>query len=166
MAKLAIRRVGTMWERKGPNPARPEEPPHAMDVTPDRAHRAWLNAERIKRLSDRLIGVGPIGIGLDGVLAWVPGANLIYSLGAGGLLIAEAVQVRASAATLARMGAYIAANSAMTEVPVVGWAMDTLFPGHLMAARALQKDIEARFGRPAGVPPLRGFRFRRTPAEA
>jgi hypothetical protein len=34
----------------------------------------------------------------------------------------------------------------MTEVPIVGWAMDTLFRGHLMAANALQKDIEARFG--------------------
>lgn len=137
-----------------------------MDVTPDRAHRAWTNAERIKRLSDRLIGIGPIGLGLDGVLAWVPGANLIYSLGAGGLLIAEAVQVQASAATLARMGLYIAANSAMTEVPVIGWAMDTLFPGHLMAARALQKDIEARFGRPAKAAPARGFGFWRTVARA
>lgn len=136
-----------------------------MDVTRaevqrDRAHRAWSNAERIKRLSDRLIGVGPFGLGLDGVLAWVPGANLIYSLGAGGLLIAEAVQVQASVATLARMCLYIAANSAMTEVPILGWAMDTLFPGHLMAARALQRDIEARFGRPAEASPVRWFRFR------
>ncbi|CAN7295663.1 DUF4112 domain-containing protein [Phenylobacterium sp. LjRoot225] len=132
-----------------------------MDVTRHRAHSAWINAERIKRLSDRLIGVGPIGIGLDGVLAWVPGANLIYSLGAGGLLIAEAVQVGASTATLARMGLYIASNSAMTGVPVLGWAMDTLFPGHLMAARALQKDIEARFGRPAEAPRSSRFGFRR-----
>jgi hypothetical protein len=48
------------------------------------------------------------------------------------------------------MGLYIAANSAMAEVPILGWAMDTLFPGHLMAANALQKDIAARFG-PAEV---------------
>jgi hypothetical protein len=45
------------------------------------------------------------------------------------------------------MVAYLAANSAMTEVPILGWAMDTLFRGHLMAANALQKDIEKRFGR-------------------
>jgi hypothetical protein len=47
------------------------------------------------------------------------------------------------------MGLYIAANSALTDFPIVGWALDTLFPGHLLAARALQKDIEARHGRPA-----------------
>jgi hypothetical protein len=117
-----------------------------MDVTEERAHRAWRVAERIKRLSDDLIPLGPWGIGLDGVLAWIPGANTLYSLGAGGLLVYEGFAAGASPATLIRMGVYLAANSAMTEVPIVGWAMDTLFRGHFMAARALQKDIEARFG--------------------
>lgn len=112
----------------------------------NRAHRAWRNAERIKRLSDRLIGFGPFGLGLDGVLAWVPGANLIYSVGAGGLLMVEAVKAQASAFTLARMAVYLIADSATSELPILGWALDTLFPGHLLAARALQKDIEARHG--------------------
>ncbi|HEV7384135.1 MAG TPA: DUF4112 domain-containing protein [Phenylobacterium sp.] len=114
--------------------------------TRERARRAWRNAERIKQLSDNLIKIGPWGIGLDGVLAWVPAANTLYSVGAGALLIYEAVKADAAPWTLARMAAYLALNSAMTEVPIVGWAMDTLFRGHLMAANALQKDIEARFG--------------------
>jgi hypothetical protein len=126
-----------------------------MDADRERAHRAWRNAQLIKRLSDRLIGFGPFGLGLDGVLAWIPGANLAYSLGAGGLLMFEAVKVGASTATLVRMGLYIAANSAVTDFPIVGWALDTLFPGHLLAARALQKDIEARHGRPAETSGLR-----------
>jgi hypothetical protein len=118
-----------------------------MDETiRDRAHRAWRNAERIKQLSDNLIKIGPWGIGLDGVLAWVPAANTLYSVGAGGLLIYEAVKADAAPWTLARMAAYLVLNSAMTEVPIIGWAADTLFRGHLMAANALQKDIVARFG--------------------
>jgi len=117
-----------------------------MDITRERAHRAWRSAERIKRLSDKLVSVGPFGLGLDGVLAWVPGANILYSVGAGGLLIYEAVGAGAKGATVARMAAYLIADSALSEVPILGWAMDTLFPGHLMAARALQKDIEARHG--------------------
>ncbi|WP_372785069.1 DUF4112 domain-containing protein [Phenylobacterium sp.] len=121
-----------------------------MTTTKDRAHRAWRNAERIKQLSDNLIKIGPWGIGLDGVLAWVPAANTIYSVGAGGLLIYEAIKAGAGSWTLARMAAYLVLNSAMTDFPIVGWAMDTLFRGHLMAANALQKDIEARFG-PAEV---------------
>ena len=123
-----------------------------MPATPERAHRAWRVAERIRRLSDDLIRLGPWGLGLDGVLAWAPGANLFYSVGAGGVLIYEAIAAGASAPTLARMGLYLAANSAMTQVPVIGWAMDTLFRGHLMAARALQKDVERRFGPPPPAP--------------
>jgi hypothetical protein len=115
-------------------------------MTRDKAHRAWRSAERIKRLSDRIVSIGPFGLGLDGVLAWVPGANVIYSVGAGGLLIYEGVTSGASRATLARMGFYLLADSATSSVPVVGWAVDTLFRGHMMAANALQKDIEARHG--------------------
>lgn len=116
-----------------------------------KAHRAWRAAETIKRLSDRLIGVGPVGIGLDGVLAWVPGVGLAYGLGAGGLLLFHAVQAKAGSSTLARMTAYLAADNLSDTVPVLGWAVDTLFPGHLMAAKALQKDIEARHGLPEEV---------------
>ena len=128
-----------------------------MTVDPQRAHRAWANAERIKRLSDRVVGVGPVGLGIDGVLAWIPGANLIYSLGAGGLLLYEAVKAGAARPTLVKMGLYLAADSALSEAPIVGWAMDTFFPGHLLAARALQKDVERRHGRPptAAEPPRR-----------
>jgi hypothetical protein len=139
----------------------------AAESDRDRAHRAWRNAERIKRLSDKVIAFGPMGLGLDGALAWVPGANIAYTLAAGGFLIFEAVQSKASAVTLARMGVYLAADSALSEVPVLGWAADTFFPGHLMAARALQKDLERRHGKPAeGVPKDWGRfrpRFRRGP---
>lgn len=128
--------------------------PELADRNADRrakAHRAWRSAETIKRLSDRLIGVGPVGIGLDGVLAWVPGAGLAYGLGAGALLMTQALRARASAGTLARMGAYLVADNLSDTVPVLGWAVDTLFPGHLMAAKALQKDIEAKHGLPQDV---------------
>ena len=113
-----------------------------------RAHQAWRHAETVKRLSDRLIGIGPFGLGLDGVLAWVPGVGLAYGLGAGGLLLYQAMQARASATTMARMAAYLAVDNLSDTVPMLGWAVDTLFPGHLMAAKALQKDIETRHGLP------------------
>ncbi len=118
-----------------------------MDETDcERAHRAWRNAERIKRLSDELIRIGPWGLGLDGVLAWVPVAGTVYSLGSAGLLLYEGVKAKAAPWTLARMAGYMAVNSALSDVPVIGWAVDTLFRGQLMAANALQKDIEARHG--------------------
>ncbi|HKR88158.1 MAG TPA: DUF4112 domain-containing protein [Phenylobacterium sp.] len=131
-----------------------------MDVTLERAHRAWTNAERIKRLSDGLIRIGPWGLGVDGVVAWMPGANVAYSVGAGAILLFEAVQAGAAPETLVRMGLYLTVNTALDGVPVLGWAMDTLFRGHAMAAGALQKDIEKRYGAPAGRNPQRRWRLR------
>jgi hypothetical protein len=118
-----------------------------MESDRERAHRAWRNAERIKKLSDNLIKIGPWGLGLDGVLAWVPVAGTLYSVGSGALLLYEAWKAKAAPWTLTRMAGYMIVNSAMSDVPVIGWAMDTVFRAQLMAANALQKDIEARHGR-------------------
>jgi len=118
-----------------------------MEQDRERAHRAWRQAERIKRLSDGLLRIGPLRLGVDGVIAWAPGAGTVYSAVAAGLLIYEAMQAGAKPATLARMAAYLLADTASSSVPFVGWAIDTLFPGHLLAAKALQKDIEKRHGK-------------------
>lgn len=124
-----------------------------MDTDRERAHRAWRRAERIKQLSDRIVGFGPWGLGLDGVLAWVPVAGTAYSVGAAGFLIYEAAKAGAATGTIARMAAYLGLDSVASGVPIVGWALDTLFTGHAFAARALQKDIERRYGRPLNARP-------------
>jgi hypothetical protein len=120
---------------------------HASPTTAE-AHRAWLTAEKIKLVSDRLIPIGPWGVGLDGLLAFVPVAGGLYSLAAGGWLLIEALRVRASPWTLARMTAYVAFNTATAEIPIIGQTADFFFRGHLMAAVALQKDVADRHGVP------------------
>ena len=129
----------------------------------ERAHRSWQSAERIKRLSDRVVGVGPFGIGLDGLLTWIPGAGGLYSVGAASLLLYGAFGAKASGLTLAKMLAFLAVDAATSEVPLIGDAIDMLFPGHLLAAKALQKDIEARHGVPetSQAPRVRKTRGRR-----
>lgn len=104
--------------------------------------KIWSNVEGVKKLSDRVIGIGPIGFGMDALLTWVPVVGTAYTVGTGGWLIWQAVRARASPATLARMAAYMAVDTAAGTVPLAGDVVDTFFPGQLMAARALQKDIE------------------------
>ena len=71
-----------------------------------------------------------------------------YSVGAAGWLFLQAAKVKASPGTLARMAAYLGLDSVTTlvgEVPFLDFVpsvADVLFRGHLMAAKALQKDIE------------------------
>ena len=119
----------------------------------ERQHRIWRQANLIKKVSDRWVGFGPFGVGIDTFLAFVPGAGVVYSIGAGGLLIYHAIRSKASLFTIVRMAAYLAIDAGADTVPLVGYAIDALFPGQLMAAKALQRDIEQRFGAPADAPP-------------
>lgn len=103
----------------------------------------WSNVEGVKKLSDRVIGIGPFGLGLDALLTWVPVVGTVYTVGTGGWLMLQALRAKATPATLARMGAYMAIDTATGTVPIAGDIVDTFFPGQLMAARALQKHIES-----------------------
>jgi len=111
--------------------------------------KIWSNVEGVKKLSDRAVGVGPFGIGLDGLLTWIPVVGSVYSVGAAVWLLVQATQARATPGTVVRMLGYLGLDTATSvagEVPFVGIAgdaIDFLFPGHLMAAKALQKDIES-----------------------
>lgn len=105
--------------------------------------KIWSNVEGVKKLSDRAVGLGPFGIGMDGLLTWIPVVGTVYSVGAGGWLLMQAVRAKASPATIARMVGYLGVDVATGEVPVAGDVVDFFFPGHLMAAKALQKDIES-----------------------
>ncbi|MFI4933147.1 MAG: DUF4112 domain-containing protein [Caulobacterales bacterium] len=119
------------------------------EIAPEDAHQVWITAEKIKRVSDRLVGLGPFSVGLDGLLAWVPVAGTLYSLGAGAWLLAEGVKVRAEVWTLVRMGFYVGFRTLASIVPLEGWLVDFFFRGHMMAAHALQKDIARRHGEPS-----------------
>ncbi len=111
--------------------------------------KIWSNVEGVKKLSDRAVGIGPFGIGLDGLLTWIPVVGTVYSVGAAGWLLVQAMNARATPGTVVRMLGYLGLDTATSvagEVPFVGIAgdaIDFLFPGHLMAAKALQKDIES-----------------------
>ena len=105
--------------------------------------KIWSNVEGVKKLSDRVIGIGPFGVGMDGLLTWVPGLGIVYSVIAGGWLFIQGVRAKSSPSTLLRMAGYLGLDAATSEVPLVGDVVDFLFQGHLMAAKALQKDIES-----------------------
>ncbi len=109
--------------------------------------KIWSNVEGVKKLSDRAVGFGPFGVGLDGLLTWIPVVGTVYSVGAGGWLLIQAARAKASPGTLMRMIGYLGVDSATTvvgeAVPFAPDVVDFFFPGHLMAAKALQKDIES-----------------------
>ncbi len=100
----------------------------------------------VKKLSDRIIGIGPVGIGLDGILAWFPVVGPVYSVIAGGILMVHGVRARASVGTLVKMGAILVVDTMLdgTGGPIFG-ALDTVFTGHKWSANLLTKHIDNTF---------------------
>ena len=105
-------------------------------------HNIRLTVERTRKLADRVVGIGPWGLGLDGVLAWIPGAGQAFSVAAGMVLMVQAVRARASAPTLLWMAGILLADSAMSTVPIVGSAADMLFTGHKWSADLLLRHLD------------------------
>ena len=79
-------------------------------------HNIRNNVERVKKLSDNVVGIGPLGIGLDGLLTWIPGAGELYSLGAGGLIVFDAVRARAAPMIVIQICAIILITSSSRSV--------------------------------------------------
>lgn len=122
-----------------------------MARTIDDIRRIYDSIDNVKRLSDRIIGIGPINIiGLDGIISWIPipGLDTAYSLIAGGFIIIQGMRARCDITTIAAAVIVILMDSGISWldgiIPVIpaGSIADTLFQGHLYAAHMIQKDIE------------------------
>ena len=62
-------------------------------------HNIRQSVDRIGDISDNVIHLGPIKLGLEAVLEFVPFVGEIYSIVAGGLLIIEGMRARVPGAT-------------------------------------------------------------------
>jgi hypothetical protein len=115
-------------------------------------HNIRLAVERIHKLSDRLIGLGPFGVGLDGILSFIPipGVGVAYSGLAALALMVQAVRARASPGVLFHMAVILAIDTLLDVpasadllplIPFAGVA-DTLFTGHKWAANLLLRHMD------------------------
>jgi len=105
-------------------------------------HNARGAIQRIGKLTDNLIGFGPFGVGLDGVLTWIPVVGGVYSLGAGAALLGFGLRARVPLSALIEVAAIVLVRSGVGEVPLAGQIAVDLFRGHKWAADRLVKAID------------------------
>ena len=112
-------------------------------------HNIRLSINRIKVASDRIVGIGPFGIGLDGILSLIPipVVGAAYSGIAAAALLVQAVRARASAGVLVHMGVILAIDTLLdapagTPLGIFSGMADTLFTGHKWSANLLLKHMD------------------------
>ena len=97
-----------------------------------------------RRISDHLFRVGPLKVGLDGILTWIPGVGDAYGLGASAFLLVQAARAGASNETLIKMSLLLGTDAVVGSVPVIGDAFDLIFRAHARSAKVLTEDIRKR----------------------
>jgi hypothetical protein len=96
------------------------------------------------RLSDSLVRLGPLRLGLDGVLAWVPGLGELYSAGAATYILAQGVRAGVPASTLGVCAALLLGRTAITAVPLAGPLAADFLTAHRWSAKLVVRAIDAK----------------------
>jgi hypothetical protein len=111
-------------------------------------HNIRQSVERIGNISDNVIHFGPIKLGLEAVLEFVPFLGEIYSLLAGALLLIEAARARApgtvlmSVAFLVGARTLIGSSNLVPGIGVVGEVAAAAFRAHKMSADMIAKAMD------------------------
>ena len=113
-----------------------------------RAIRARV--ELVGRLSDGLVRLGPLNLGLDAVFSWIPGLGEIYSAAAAAFLIVQGVRARVPASTLVLAAALMGGRTLITAIPVAGAAAADLLTAHRWSARLIVSAIDRRMAAGSG----------------
>ena len=120
------------------------------------------SVDRMGRLSDNIVRVGPLSLGLDGVLSWIPGVGELYSAGAAVFLIGQGLRARVDIGTLVVCGALMASRTLITAIPLAGPLASDLLTMHKWSAKLIVAAIDRKLGansyntfRGAGVPLVR-----------
>jgi hypothetical protein len=107
----------------------------------------------VGRMSDGLLRLGPLSLGIDGVLSWVPGLGEVYSTAAGAFILIQGVRAGVPVTTLALAGGLMLSRTAVSAIPLAGPLAADLFTAHRWSARLVVGAIDRKLGRLAPAEP-------------
>jgi hypothetical protein len=107
----------------------------------------------VGRLSDGLVRVGPLSLGVDGVLSWIPGLGELYSAAAGTFILVQGVRAGAPAPTLILAAGLMLSRTAVSAIPLAGPLAADLFTAHRWSARLVVAAIDRKLGYPSEARP-------------
>jgi len=123
-----------------------------MNRTESELRSIRKRVELVGRLSDSLVRLGPFSLGVDGVLSWIPGLGEIYSLGAGGFILAQGVRAEVPKSVLARCALILAIRTLGDAVPFAGPLFADAFTAHKWAAKMVVRAIDEKLGEAPRAP--------------
>ncbi len=105
------------------------------------------SVDTVGRLSDSIVRMGPVSIGIDGVLSWIPVVGEVYSAAAAAFLLVQGVRARVPASVLLASAALMASRTAVTAIPLAGPAISDFYTAHKWSARMISRAIDRRIAK-------------------
>jgi hypothetical protein len=96
----------------------------------------------VGRLSDNIVRVGPLSLGVDGILSWIPGVGEIYSTVAGGFIVIQGARAGVPLPILATATALLTCRTLISGIPIAGAAFADVFTAHRWAAALIVRAID------------------------
>ena len=132
-----------------PAPAAPSDPvvlddPIRMEPEPEPPQLRRLRAFAQVMDSQFAIPGTPFRFGVDGLLGLIPGVGDVLAGALSSYLIAEAVSLKVSKLTIARMVVNTGVDTVLGAVPLVGDLFDIGFKANAKNARLIIADVERR----------------------
>jgi hypothetical protein len=98
----------------------------------------------VGRLSDSLVRLGPLSLGIDGVLSWIPGLGEIYSVAAALFILFQGVRARVAWPVLGFCAALMFGRALLDAVPFAGPLAADIFTAHKWSARLITDAIDRK----------------------
>jgi Domain of unknown function (DUF4112) len=93
---------------------------------------------------------GPWGLGLDGILSWIPGVGEAYSVIAAAYLLIQGARARVPLATLLTAAALMGGRTLVTAIPLIGPLAADALTLHKWSARLIVRAIDKRIAADGG----------------
>ncbi len=114
------------------------------EPTPSELVRIRDSVAAVGRLSDNLFRFGPLRLGVDGVLSWIPGVGEIYSTAAAAFILVQGARARAPLSVLLTCAALMGSRTVVGAVPLAGAVAADLFTAHRWSARMVVQAIDRK----------------------
>lgn len=122
----------------------PTRTPVIIDATPRSSVREVPpEVAELERIMDRWLSVGPLSVGLDGILGLIPGFGDLASGLISAYIIARASRDGVPRAALARMMTNVAIDTLLGSIPFIGDLFDFLYKANTKNLKIYREALAA-----------------------
>src|ERR1700761_8504420 len=112
--------------------------------SPEQLARIRDSVAFVGRMSDSLVRLGPLRLGVDGALSWIPGVGEAYSMIAGAFIIVQGLRAGVPLYILLLCAALMASRTTVSAIPLAGPLAADLFTAHRWSAKLVIRAIDAQ----------------------